>query len=286
MSRRQQQDWKEDRLQQEKAANPGKKPRGRGRGGRGRGRGKRDSKQKAARGGGRGGGRGGRAATQSMKRPAASTRKAPSSKQLSPKKSASNAAKPKKRTPSKAVRDQKNNKTPTSKASKQDQAAEQALKEDEDPSDNEAQEKVEPKAKRARKQAAKQESSAQNEQQAKNDNKTTFARRYCPKSGPNFYKWHGLRDVYENHVAAQLSRPSMHEETESVLFFVATETLSLEPQWIASPLQASLRMLSGSSSPSAIRGRPTTAPPTTRTGPCQSSLISSRNALTKLMPSS
>ena len=40
--------------------------------------------------------------------------------------------------------------------------------------------------------------------------KTTFARRYCPKSGRNRYKWFGLRDAYEEQVAHQLDCPSKH----------------------------------------------------------------------------
>ena len=42
--------------------------------------------------------------------------------------------------------------------------------------------------------------------------KTTFARRYCPKSGRNRYKWFGLRDAYEEQVAHQLDCPSKHED--------------------------------------------------------------------------
>ena len=44
------------------------------------------------------------------------------------------------------------------------------------------------------------------------DEKSTFARRYCPKAGRNRAKWLGLREVYEGQIAQQLPSPSKYEE--------------------------------------------------------------------------
>ena len=41
---------------------------------------------------------------------------------------------------------------------------------------------------------------------------STFARRYCPKSGPNREKWLGLRDVWQSHLAPKISHPSKYED--------------------------------------------------------------------------
>ena len=49
-------------------------------------------------------------------------------------------------------------------------------------------------------------------EQATEDPKKTFARRYCPSSGPNRDKWLGLREVWEQHVAPQINTPSKYED--------------------------------------------------------------------------
>ena len=44
------------------------------------------------------------------------------------------------------------------------------------------------------------------------DQKTTFARRYCPRTEHGSAKWSGLRKTYDSHIAPRLQRPSKFEE--------------------------------------------------------------------------
>ena len=72
------------------------------------------------------------------------------------------------------------------------------------------------KEKKAKPSKAADESGAAAAGKAGNDvpgkAKTTFARRYCPKSGRNHYKWLGLRDAYCEQVAQHFDYPSKHED--------------------------------------------------------------------------
>ena len=56
----------------------------------------------------------------------------------------------------------------------------------------------------------------------------TFARRYCPKGGPNKEKWIGLRDAYHAAVSNQIVSPSKMEEHGFGIGLMVSSALCVE----------------------------------------------------------